>query len=66
MLRRLRLRNEQLIAQSWQGAVLVELGLAARLSTVQNAISHSLRLPDQQEQLLPPRTTIVQAYEMAQ
>jgi DNA polymerase III delta prime subunit len=65
MLRRLRLRYEQLLRQSLQGAVQLELGLAERPAAVQNAISLSLRLPDQPEQPLPPHTSIVQAYELA-
>jgi MFS family permease len=66
MLRRLRARYEQILAQSLQGAVQLELGLASRPAAVQNAVSLSLRLPDQPEQLLPPQTSIVQAYELAQ
>ena len=66
MLRRLRLRYEQILAQSLQGAVQLELGLASRPAAVQNAVSLSLRLPDQPEQLLPSHTSIVQAYDLAQ
>jgi NACHT domain len=66
MLRRLRLRYEQLLRQSLQGAVQLELGLASRPSAVQNAASLALRLPDQPEQPLPPHTTIVKVYELAQ
>ncbi len=46
MLRRLRLRYEQMLAQSLQGAVQVELGLASKSAAVQNAVSLSFRLPD--------------------
>jgi GTPase SAR1 family protein len=66
MLRRLRMRYEQIRAQSLQGAVQLELGLASRPTAVQNALSLALRVPDQPEQLLPPQTSIVQAYELAQ
>jgi hypothetical protein len=66
ILRRLRVRYEQVLAQSLQGVVQVELELASRPAAVQNALSLSLRLPDQPDQLLPPHTSIVQAYELAQ
>lgn len=66
LLRRLRLRYEQMLAQSLQGAVQVELDLASRSAAVQNAASLSFRLPDQPEQPLPPHTSIREAYELAQ
>jgi hypothetical protein len=66
MLGRLRLRYEQMLAQSLQGAVQLELGLVSRPAAVQNAVSLSLRLPDQPEQALPPHTSISEAYELAQ
>src|SRR6266567_3912593 len=66
MLGRLRLRYEQMLVQSLQGAVQVELGLASRPAAIQNAASLSLRLPDQPEQPLPPHTSISEAYELAQ
>ncbi len=66
MLRRLRMRYGQILAQSLQGAVQVELGLASRPAAVQNAVSLAMRVPDQPEHLLPPHTSIVQAYELAQ
>ncbi len=66
MLRRLRLRYEQMLAQSLQGVVQVELDLASRSAAVQNAASLSFRLPDQPEQPLPPHTSIREAYELAQ
>ncbi len=65
MLRRLRLRYEQMLAQSLQGAV-VELGLVSSPAAVQNAVSLSLHLPHQSEQPLPPHTSIREAYELAQ
>src|SRR6266699_2998338 len=66
MQRRLRLRYEQMLAQSLQGAVQVELGLASKPAAVQNAVGLSLRLPDQPEQALPLHTSISEAYELAQ
>ena len=63
MLRRLRVRYEQILAQSLQGAVQLELGLAERPTAIQNAVSLALRLPHQPEQLLPAHTSILQAYE---
>ena len=65
MLGRLRLRYEQIRTQSLQGVVQVELGLASRPAAVENAASLSWRLPDQPEQLLPPHTSIIEAYDMA-
>lgn len=65
ILRRLRLQYEQMLAQSLQGAVQIELGLASRPAAIQHAASLALRLPDQPEQLLPEHTSIVQAYELA-
>src|SRR2546426_505575 len=55
-----------MLAQSLQGVVQVELGSASRPAAVQNAASLSLRLPNQPEQPLPPHTSIIQAYELAQ
>jgi hypothetical protein len=65
MLRRLRFRYEQMLSQSLQGAVQIELGLVSRSSAVQQSASLSLRLPDQPDQPLPPHTSIVEAYELA-
>ncbi len=66
MLRHLRARYEQMHAQSLQGAVQIELGLATRPAAVQNPANLVLRLPDQPEQVLPPGASIVDAYEQAQ
>lgn len=66
ILRRLRMQYEQILAQSLQGVVQLELGLASRPDAVHNAIGLALRLPAQPEQSLPPHTSIVQAYELAQ
>lgn len=66
LLRRLRIRYEQMLAQSLQGAVQVELELVSRPAAIQNAVSLSMRLPDQPEQMLSLHTSIAQAYELAQ
>jgi NACHT domain len=66
MLRRLRVRYEQLLDQSLQGAVEIELGLASRPAAIHNAISLSLRLPEQPEQALPAHASILDAYHLAQ
>lgn len=66
MLQRLRLRYEQMIAQSLQGATQIELGMSSRPEAVQNTVSLSLRLPNQSGHLLPTSTSIIQAYELAQ
>ena len=66
MLRRLRVRYEQILAQSLQGVVQLELSLAERPTAVQNMVGIVLRLPDQTEQPLPLHTSIVHAYELAQ
>lgn len=66
MLRHLHVWYEQVLAQSLQGAVQLELGLTSGPAAVQNALSLALRLPDQPEQPLPPHTSIVQIYEQAQ
>lgn len=66
MLRRLRVRYEQILAQSLRGAVEIELGLVSKPAAVQNTVNLSLHLADQPERLLPSHTSIVQAYELAQ
>jgi hypothetical protein len=66
VLGRLRRLYKQMLAQSLQEVVQVELGLASRLAAVQNAATLSLRLPDQPEHRLPPHTMIREAYELAQ
>jgi len=65
-LRRLRLRYEQMLAQSLQGVVQIELGLAERPAAIHNEALLMLNLPEQAEQVLPPRTSIVDAYNLAQ
>ena len=66
MIGRLRVRYEQVRAQSLQGAVQIELGLVSRPTAVLNAVNLSLRLPEQPEHILPPHITIVDAYNQAQ
>jgi predicted NACHT family NTPase len=66
MLRRLRVRYEQMLSQSFQGAVQMELRLAERPTAIHNAASLALRLPEQAEQVLLPHTSIVDAYGQAQ
>lgn len=66
MLRRLHVRYDQQLTQSMQGTSQMELGLAFWSAAVQNPASPSSQFPDQSEQPLLPRTTIVQAYEQAQ
>ncbi len=66
LLGRLRLRYEQLLTQSLEGAVQqLELGLAVRPAAVQNSVSLAMRLPEQPEQLLPLHTSIVEVYTQA-
>lgn len=66
MLGRLRLRYKQMLEQSLQGAVQIELGLVSRSAAVQQAVSLALRLPERPDQPLPPHTSIVEAFEQAQ
>jgi hypothetical protein len=66
MLRRLRVRYEQVLAQSLQGVAEIELGLTSRPAAIHNAMSLSLRLPEQPEQALPAHTSILDAYNLAQ
>jgi NACHT domain len=65
MLGRLHVRYEQMLAQSLQGTVLLELGLAESPASIQNAASLALHLPEQAEQILSPHTSIVDIYEQA-
>src|SRR5260370_18734562 len=65
MLKRLHRYYDQILSPRLQGAVQVELGLAERPAAVQNALSLSLHLPNQSEQLLP-HTSIIPSYEQAQ
>jgi len=66
MLRRLHRRYEQLLSQSLQGAVQLELGLAERSEVVQDVLGLALHLPDQPEALLSPHASISEVYELAQ
>src|SRR6185312_2456807 len=66
MIRRIRFLYEQLLAQSLEGVVQVDLGLTFRPAAVRNAVALSLHLPDRSEQALAPGTSILEAYELAQ
>jgi GTPase SAR1 family protein len=62
---RLHAHYQQMLAQSLQGAVQIELGLASRPAAIQNVALLALRLPEQAEQMLPAQTSIVEVYELA-
>ena len=62
----LRHRYREILTQSLEGFVHMELGLASRPSAIHNAVSLSWRLPTQADHLLPSGTSIVEAYEQAQ
>jgi hypothetical protein len=66
LLNRLQAHYQQILAQSLQGAVQLELGLATWPAAVHNATLLALRLPEQEEQVLPAHTSIVEVYEQAQ
>jgi GTPase SAR1 family protein len=66
MVRRLRLRYRQLLAQTLQGAALLDLGLSHKPDAVSSAAALALRLPDQPEQLLPFGTSLVSVYDEAE
>jgi GTPase SAR1 family protein len=66
MVRRLRLRYRQLLAQTLQGAALLDLGLSRKPDAVSSAAALALRLPDQPEQLLPFGTSLVSVYDEAE
>src|ERR1700694_2941314 len=59
LLRRLQLSYEQMLTQSLQGAIQIELGLMSRPAGVQQPINLALRLPEQPDQPLPLDTSIV-------
>ena len=66
MLGRLRQTYQDLLDRSLYGMVWMELGLASKPDAVHNA-SHLLsQLPERNEQILPPGTSILQVYEQAQ
>ncbi|WP_169460925.1 NACHT domain-containing protein [Ktedonobacter racemifer] len=65
LVKRLRLRYEQMLQQSLQGAVQIELGLMSRPTAIQNSALLALRLPEQADQVLPAHTSIVDVYERA-
>jgi hypothetical protein len=66
ILRRLQLRYEQLLSQSLQRSLQIELGLTSRPAAIHNAVSLLLHLPEPPEQAFPSHTSIVDAYEQAQ
>ncbi len=66
MLGRLRLRYEQLLKRSLQGAVQLDLRLAQRPAAVQHALGRALHLPDQPEESFPPHTSISEVYKLAE
>lgn len=65
MLGRLRVRYEQMLTQTLQDAVRLDLGLASRPAAIQSAASLALRLPALPDQFLPPQTSIADVYEQA-
>jgi NACHT domain len=66
MLGRLRFTYKQLLSQSLQEPVPIELRLSSRPSAVHNAANHSSRPPKQPEQALPEHTSIIDAYKQAE
>ena len=51
------------MSQSLQGAAWLELGITSKPGAVQNAANVLLRIKSRTEQLLPPGTSITQAYD---
>jgi len=66
MLGRLHRMYETLLQGSLQGTTRIELGLAEKAGAVSNAANVLLRMNHQDERLLPPGTSILQAYDTAQ
>ncbi len=66
LVNRLHSGYKQMLSQSLQGAVQIELGLASRPAAIQNAALLALHLPEQAEQALPPHASITDAYDQAQ
>jgi transcriptional regulator with XRE-family HTH domain len=66
MLQRLQHTYGDLLTQSLQGAIWIELGLAQKPDAVLTAAHRLRRLPDQPERDLPPETSILQVYREAQ
>ncbi len=63
MLERLRHSYGDLMSQSLQGAAWLELGIASKPDVVQNVANLLLRVKSRTEKLLPPGTSIVEAYD---
>lgn len=63
MLGRLRRAYGELLEHSLQEIVWIELGLAGMPDAVQNAASRLVRLSQQDDQQLPPGTSILEVYE---
>lgn len=66
MLHRLRTYYEQMLDQSLQGVVRIELGLVSKPVNVPKTLSLNLQLPDQLQQNLSSCTSIIKAYELGQ
>ncbi len=66
MLRRLRRSYTEMMGQSLQGVAWLELGIAFKPDAVQNAANLLLCVESRPEQLLPPGTSITQAYDEAE
>ena len=65
MLGRLRVRYEQLLTQTLQDAVRVDVGLTSRPAAIQSTASLALHLPTQPDHQFPPQTSIADVYEQA-
>ncbi len=66
MVRRLRLRYSQLLAQTLQGAALLDLGLSHKPDAVLSVAALALRLPVRPERILPFGTSLVSIYDEAE
>ncbi len=66
MLGRLRHAYGELLEHSPQEIVWIELGLAGIPDAVQNATNRLVRMPQQDNQPLPPGTSILQVYETSE
>ena len=55
-----------MLAQFLQGVVQIELGPAERPAAIFNQDLLTLRPPEQSEQELPPHTSVVDTYHLAQ
>jgi hypothetical protein len=66
MLRRLRRSYKELLDQSLHGIAWVELGLSTRPDVVSNVTTHLFRLPQGEERLLTPGTSVLEVYDEAE